>query len=205
MRRFFLCCAVAVLALAAGCGPAIKQQAPDKIYFVLEAPRPVDAPRVQAPLGGALTVRKLSVSPAYESRELLYRAAEGRLQPDYYNQFIVPPEDMASQAVRQWLGDTGLFAGVGLPGSGMRNEFVLEGGLTALYGDFTAPQAKAVLKAQFFLFLARGSYDLVLHKEYSEAIPLRERSAAGLVAGLNTALGNVLAALEADVKARLAQ
>ena len=203
--RPLIVCLIAALAMAAGCAPSIKQQAPDKLYYVLEASRPADVPSSAAPLAGVLAVRKLAVAPAFESRELLYQTAQSRLQPDYYNQFIVPPEDMATQAVRQWLADTGLFSSVGLPGSGMRQEFAMEGGITALYGDFTGAQAHAVLKAQFFLFMTRGTYDMVFHKDYSESVLLEDRSAAGLVAGMNTALVKMLSALEADLRESLSR
>jgi hypothetical protein len=80
---------------------------------------------------------------------------------------------------------------------------VLEGTVDAFYGDFRDTSApKAVLEMEFFLSKESPTKaEILMRKRYTKAIPINGRSAETLVKGWNQALGEIIMALAADLKA----
>ena len=135
--------------LMAGC-VNLEKGYPEKRYFILDASRDED---ISSPdTENVLTVRRFRVSPKYEGKGLVYRHGELRYESDFYNEFFVSPVSMFTEEIRKRLAGSGLFKHVVDPSSILDTTYVLEGAVTALYGDYrvsTAP--KAVLEIQFFL------------------------------------------------------
>lgn len=204
MTALRMCCQLLALALLCGCagsggGSLFSQPDPDKRYFALQAERPMMACTTGE--NSALKVRRTRVAPTYSSRELIYRTGEDAYISDYYNLFLVSPQDMLTEAVLEWFSGSGLFSQVLPATSALRPDYVLESSATRLYGDFSqAGKPKTVLEIQFFLLQDDDAQlKVIFCKDYVEETPLADRSPAGLVAGYQKALHAILGRLEADM------
>lgn len=201
MTRFhvkaFSCVVLAAFALAlVGCA----RDSYDKQCYVLGAAR--ERAPAETRIDGMLEVRRLSVDAAFAGKPFVYRVDEHEYEPDYYHQFLVPPGIMLTNKTRQWLADCGLFARVLPADSRLEPTYTLEGGVAALYGDFTdgsAPQA--VLEIRYFLLNSDSAAETVAFAEtYRVATPIPERTAAAFVAALDDCLTEILTRLEADLE-----
>lgn len=152
----------------------------------------------------AVLVRRLAVSPRAAGRELVYRTGDSAWTSDYYNLYFVRPADMLSQDLRAWLAASGLFAEVLDPGSLAASGYVLEGNVTALYGDYAAKPSQAVAEMQFLLLKNVGSErKILLSRDYRAVSPLADARPQTLVLGLRAATARIYADLEADLRAAL--
>ena len=172
----------------------------EKHYFVLDSSpaEDIDSPDT----GKVLAVRRLRVSPKYEGKGLVYRLGELNYESDFYNEFFVSPVSMFTEEVRKRLAGSGLFKRVVDPSSLLASAYVLEGAVTALYGDYrvsTAP--KAVMKIQFLLLEETDvSPEIILQRQYHKEEPLNGSTPDALVKSWNTALSQILTEFEADLK-----
>lgn len=198
-RRIFLTLAVLALVFATGCvGSAFKRPPVEKRYFDLEIQRSgTQAPKAGAPV---LAVRRVQVSPRYEGRELVYRTGPTSFTSDYYNLFFVPPAQMLTQDLRQWLDRSGLFARVVDAGSLVRPDLVLEANAAVFCGDYSTKPGKAVVEVQFLL-LDEGSADMAIlfSRDYQREVAVSGGEPKDLVAGLRQAVAAIYADLEKDL------
>lgn len=191
---------LAVLVLA-GC-VSLSKSYPEKHYYVLDAARQAEA-RASIP-GTVLKIRKFRASPAFEGKELVYRTSETRYEGDFYNEWFVPPNAMLTQQFLNWLAAAGLFQYVMDASGPLPATHILEGTVTALYGDYRATPAKAVLGLQVF-FIDQASHPpaIVFQREYQREVEVSDRSPDTLVHGWNIALQSVFDGLVDDLNKRL--
>jgi len=193
---------VLALVLLCSCMKLERQQV-DKRFYSLDVARPVDAAGVGSPARnpGALLVRRLQVSPRCSGRELVYHLGESSWTADYYNLFFLAPADMLSQDLRTWLGAASLYGNVVDPASLLEPNFVLEGNVTALHGDFSVKPAQAVVEMQFLLLRNDGSERRVLMtKELRQTVPLAGGAPQDVVRALRQAVAVTFAELEAALR-----
>ncbi len=153
--------------------------------------------------GAVALLRRLTVAAPFESQSLTYRTGEFSYERDPYAEFLVPPEQALTGPVRGFLLSTGAFASVTLPGSAEKPDKIVEMAVEELYGDFrnkTAPKAVLTLRVTCFEAEGRAAGRILLEKAYSEHMPLRSRTAEGVVAGLNEALKRALGEAGPDLK-----
>ncbi len=93
----------------------------------------------------------MSTSDLYNSRELIYQMADGRIESDFYNMYFVAPGNMLTSELRKWLGASGQFSHIIEPGSMVVPTYTLEGTVNALYGDYSGETPAAVVKLQIFI------------------------------------------------------
>jgi cholesterol transport system auxiliary component len=182
-----------------GCAP--KKSYPERRYYVFDISRPEEA--FSPPHDAVLSVRRFRVSPRYEGKGFVYRDGDLSYQSDFYNEFLISPGSLLTEEVRQWLVSSDLFQHVVDSSSHMEAAYFLEGNVTALYGDYReVASPTAVLDIQFFLINdVSARSEVVFQKEYREAVSLDGPSAKALVNGWNTALRQILTALEQDLRA----
>ncbi len=172
----------------------------EKHYFVLDSStaEDIDFPDT----GKVLTVRRLRISPKYEGKGLVYRLKERSYESDFYNEFFVPPVSMFTEEIRKRLAVSGLFKHVVDPSSLLDSAYVLEGAVTALYGDYrvsTAP--KAVMEIQFLILQETDvSPKIVFQRQYHKEEPLNGSTPDALVKSWNTALNQILTEFENDLR-----
>ena len=100
-----------------------------------------------------LSVASLRISPRYADRSFVYRTSTAAYEADFYNQFLIAPDSMISEELRKGLAASELFKYVVGPSNSLQPNYVLEGSINALYGDFRDPsRPAAVLEIEFFLY-----------------------------------------------------
>lgn len=170
-------------------------------------------PRMQYLIGGTksqksapsnapeLHIRPIHVSTPFAGQEFVYRTDENTFESDYYNGFFVTPGDMFTEAARHSLFD-GLFVPAAQFNRSAKPQYVLEGWVDAIYGDFRDTQhPKAVLEMRFSLFKSGGPEMLWMNR-YRMEVPLKSRSPDGLVEAWNSAWHSISSRLRSELRAK---
>jgi cholesterol transport system auxiliary component len=182
--------------LWSGC---INHRSYTKCQFILDTARP------PLPMGPGrdvvLAVRGFTIDPAFDSRGLLYRKGESEYEPDFYNEFLIAPQDLLSSQTRHWLAQSGICKAVLEPGSLVEPTHILEGNVLALYGDCrgrSLPQA--VMEIRVFLVANKDSQpQIVFAHDYRASQQAEARTAEALVGAFNGCLEQILTQLEKDL------
>ena len=151
---------------------------------------------------GVLSVRSVQISPMFEGRAFVYRVGPDLYEVDPYAGFIVPPGRALAIPMRTCLRSSGVFADVIDPGSGLEANSFLEVHAQELYGDFRkAGSPAAVLSLRFLLFDSGTGQEqkLVMRKDYTRRVQLKEQTAAALAAGWNQALTEIMTEATSDI------
>ena len=172
----------------------------DKRQFVLDVSRSQENPAADAEV--ILEVRRLRIDSRFDSKDLIYRRGEFEYESDFHNEYLVAPEVMITDQVRRWLANSGLFKKVVEPGSLLEPTHTMEGSINALYADFRDESApKAVMEIDFFVIVQEPSEDrLVYSDSYKTSKAIENRSADGVVEGVNQCLEGILRGLEEGIK-----
>ena len=183
--------------LCFGC-VSLERSYPEKRYFVIEVK---DARSGDTGDGQILSLSNLQISPRYADRGFVYRTSEAEYESDFYNQFLSSPAVMITEETRKALAASAKFKFVVGPASSLIANYVLEGSINALYGDFRKPSAPAaVLEIELFLHNENpGNPGIVLQKRYMKSVPLKEKSPEALAKGWSEALGAITAMFVADL------
>ncbi|MBW8269976.1 ABC-type transport auxiliary lipoprotein family protein [Caldovatus aquaticus] len=199
--------AAAAAALAGGCSVLPERPYVETRRFTLSPRRPGGA----AAPGGAgrkvLLLRLVRAAPGLEQRGLRTLRPDGSVQVDFYNEWAAPPAELAEEAIRRWLSESGLFAAVTSPGSRAEADLVLEIELTALQAEIRADGRGVARAALAGVLLDRGGRVLAQLTPRGEAALPRDAAPDGgtgggsppperVAAAAEAALGEALAALE---------
>lgn len=193
-KALFLLCLLLPLA---GC-LKLERDYPERSFYSLETTRPGSSP--SAPSFGVLRVAKFQVASPFASRAFVYRTGDLRYEEDFYNRFVASPGELLAGQTARWLAESRFFEGVWGGPSPVEPDYLLEGEVAALYGDFTQKPPRAVLEIVFTATGGAGGAPVVLHRTYRQEAPLSEGSPAALAAGWSRALGGILSALEDDLQ-----
>ena len=189
-----LCNLMILSMLLSGCGY-------NRRNFVLEVSR--DRPQQEIRKDVVLDVQSFNADTAFSNRSLVYRKNQSEYETDFYNQFLIMPEDMITEKTRSWLSESGLFELVLGPGSYLDASHALEGNIITLYGDFRDKASpKATMKIRFFLIKLSGK-SVVFAKTYETTSESNKRTAESLVEAFNNCLTNILSDLEEDLREHL--
>ncbi len=188
----------------AGCIAVNVEQRPNpaRHYFALD----VSGKRVVSQ-GNKVEILKLvpvRVAHRYDSKGFIYRIGSDSFEVDFYNQFLVAPGPMLTDALRQALGQSNLFKAVLNSTSMVEPTQVLESVVDELYGDFSDNDPGEAVLAMSFVVRQNGAANgsqVILQKGYEKTIVLKARSAEALVQGWNRALEEIIAAFVADLEA----
>ena len=182
-----------------GCATLDKNY-PERNYYILNVSNEAqNSPPVS---GTILEVRRFEISPSFSGREFVHRIGDMSYESDFYNQFFRPPSSLTTDEVRKWFSESGLFKNVVDPSNNVEPNYVLEGNVSELYGDFRATnEPKAVLRIQFFLTEETSANPkIVFQNNYRREVVLSSNSAQDLVKGWNEALEQILTALSSDLR-----
>ena len=189
MRRRVLLLGLAV----AGCGLSERPYV-ERREWPLTVSRPAS---LLARAGGkVLEVRTLRAGPALEARGLQVLQADGSVHVDFYEEWAVPSAQGVEEALRKWLGESGLFAAVVAPGSRATADYVLEGELSALWCEPSAGMAHAALS----IVVLAGDGRVLLQRRLAATAQLSGQDAAAQVQAQLSALTIVLADVEGALR-----
>ena len=191
------CLGMAMLVYFAGCtqnARLIQNQ------YILDVARVSEEP--QTPGEGVLKIRHFAISGPFETHEFIYRKAESRYVSDFYNGFLSPPAGLVTGEARQWLSESGVFANVVDRFSSVDYDYMLEGSIQAVYGDYRSKtEPNAVMEIEFILIDEHLRKDaIVFSRKYRSVRPIDDENASLLAEGLNACLVEILTNLEADLR-----
>jgi cholesterol transport system auxiliary component len=177
----------------------VERSYPEKRTFILDVSRHGTLSSQNS--HGILRVVKFRLSPQFESKGFVYCTGDGTYESDFYNEFFTSPGSMIGQVAAKWLSGSGLFGHVTDSVSYVDADYVLEGTVTALYGDYSqSPLSRAVLEIQFLLIRdIPPRPEILLKRQYHEESPLEANSPEALVKGWNQALQRILTRFENDL------
>lgn len=194
-----LCILMIVSIILSGCGP--KRMAYNQRNFVLETSR--NSPKQKTSKDVILDVKNFSIDTTFSTKSLVYRKGRSEYETDFYNQFLIRPDDMITEKTRSWLSESGLFTWVLEPGSYTDATHVLEGNITALYGDFRDNSLpKASMKIRVFL-VKLPEKSVVFGKTYKAVLAVKSQTAEALVEAFDKCLIEILSNLEQDLQKQL--
>lgn len=169
--------------------------------FVLEVSR--NRPQQKSSKEVVLYVESFNINASFGKRSFVYRKSQSEYETDFYNRFLINPEDMITEKTRRWLSESGLFKLVLEPGSYLVASHILEGNIISLYGDFRDKSSpKAIMEIRFFL-VKPSNKSVVFEKTYRAAFKSNNRTAESLVGAFENCLTNILIDLEKDLKEQL--
>lgn len=175
-----------------------------KKYYILNADRQTESVRTQTDC--ILEVSRFTIDSAFSGNGLVYRVGDFEYESDFYNEFLASPSAMISDTMRTWLSTSRLFRRVLNPGSQIDPTHIVEGNITALYGDFrdiSSPKATIEMRV-FLLKVEAGDEPLpVFGKTYKSSIGIEFEDSEGLVEALGRCLQKILSTLESDLAERL--
>ena len=206
ISRFYVCLAPIIflwLMMLSGC---TRPETYNRKYYVLNTSRQVEPARTQTDF--ILEISRLTIDSAFSGNGLVYRIGDAEYESDFYNEFLATPSAMISDAMRNWLSKSRLFKRVLDPGSQIDPTHIIEGNITALYGDFrNVSSPRATIEMRVFLLEAEtGDEPLpVFGKTYTTSIAMESDDPEGLVEALGRCLQKILSALENDLAERLAR
>ncbi|MFO1476315.1 MAG: ABC-type transport auxiliary lipoprotein family protein [Verrucomicrobiota bacterium] len=193
-RPAMLVCCLGILVSGCLSRPALTRQ-----NFALQNPPAEDR---QTNSGPVLEMRTPGISPLFARRALVYRTGSDSYELDPYAGFLIPPERTLAIPIRSYLRNSGLFQDVVLEDSPLKPELVIEIRVSELYGDFrkSAPPG-AVLSLHALVVQPNNTATpaILLNKDYSSRIALKDNTAACLVAGYDEALAQIMKQLTADL------
>ncbi|MBV9811398.1 MAG: membrane integrity-associated transporter subunit PqiC [Acetobacteraceae bacterium] len=183
---------LAVPALLAGCGLSERPYA-ERRQWPLAIARP--DPRPLRAHGRVLLVRAIRAGPGLDARGLQAIQPDGSIRTEFYEEWAVAPAEGVEDALRRWLGASGLFAAVIAPGSRLAADLTLEGELDALWTEPDKGIAHASL-AIAVLNSYTGSATVRLARTFSAAVPLAGATPPDEVAAMRAALADVFRQIE---------
>jgi ABC-type uncharacterized transport system auxiliary subunit len=188
---------LACLMIFSGCG---SRRAYDKKYYVLDAVRRAESIRTET--DSILEVRRFTIDSAFGGKGLVYRTGDFAYESDFYSEFLVSPAAMITDKTRNWLSGAGLFGTVLDVGSQVDATHVIEGNITALYGDFRDKSSpKAIMEMRVFLLKAEagGESVPVFAEKYQTSVAIESEGSEALVKALDKCLADILSSLEKDL------
>jgi len=189
---------IAAAAFITGC--SLTRPAPVKTMYLIEPPPPPAAAKAQP---GTLRVGTVNVAAPFRGRTFIYRDSELRFQTDYYAEFVVAPAAMIGEVTARSLDRAGVFARVVPPGAPPDGDYVLDGFVSALYGDVReAAKPAAEVAVTFYLSRAdAGMATPIWSKEYRRRVPVGSPVPESYAAALSSAFGEIYVELARDLAA----
>src|SRR5262245_19918291 len=188
------------LALTVGLAGCLSKPALRRQTFAFQIPPA--AASTESKGQSVLAIRSCEVAPTFANRSLAYRTGQDTYELDPYAGFLIQPAAALEIPVRAYLRNSGAFKDVVELGGPFAPDVLLDVRVSELYGDFrNTGQAAALLSLhlRFFTVESGQAAKAFLQKDYSRREPLKENTAAAVVAGWDQALAQVMAEAIADV------
>jgi ABC-type uncharacterized transport system auxiliary subunit len=183
-----------------GCGP----KSYEKQRYILDSQRASSAEAGDNQ--NILEVRRFTIDPAFSTKSLTYRTGEFEYESDFYNEFLISPDAMITEKVRNWLSESGLSRRVLDPGSYVESTHVIEGNVIALYGDFRDKSSPtAVMEIRVFLLEMKTIKEptIIFGKTYKSSVALESKGPESLVRALDRCLVEILTDMEKDLTEKI--
>ncbi len=171
---------------------SIKKDFPEKKSFLLEL-SPSKLQSRSMPKEWNVKLRKVSVSSKFLDKSFVYRKSESKYESDFYDEFLISPQQNLSEELVRYLDASGAFLSTSDMNSRIEATHYIEADFPGLYGDFReSGYPKSYMEVQLRVFDDRtAEYIPIFRKNYSKSISMKDESPESLVDGWNQALAEI--------------
>jgi hypothetical protein len=148
-----------------------------------------------------VALRRVSVSPLFQSRSFTYRTAGDCYKQDPYAGFLIPPERALAEPIRAWMRAGGCFGRVVDPGSGLMPTIIAEASVNELYGDFRkSTQPVGTMVIHFMIYEVKDDVPerILLDKVCAHETPLTRESPDALMAAWDADLREIMKEINSE-------
>lgn len=200
MQKWFFAMGLPVCLLA-GClsgSPAQHQALALKRTFVpLAGPARAAAP---APGFETVKVRAFRAMPPFDARTFIVRRKNGEFAADFYNGWLVSPQDLIRAQATRYLEEAKLFKDVYDAGCGTLAPLGLEGVVSELFLDYSCETPAAVVTLRLLVLDERtAAFNVLFTCEKSARVPLDGTPETAASQAFGQALTQTLQALTAEL------
>ncbi len=139
-----------------------------------------------------------SAAPPFDGKSLVYRMGDQRYEKDFYNTYSALPNEMVSNATRQWLNNAQIFSMTVGQGNSFFPYYILQTSIEEFYGDYRV-RPEAVVTIEFFLTATdpQKRNPVIGKNRYTKRVTLKDNTPEALVLGQQLALAQILKEYEA--------
>ncbi len=186
----------------AGC-VNLEQEHPDIAWYALDSGKAETTTMKED--GVIMQVNAFSAALLFSGKPLMFKIDSNRYQHDYYNQFMLFPNQMITEEVEQWFASSFGVDRVISAESIVDAPIVITGQITELYSDIQdKKKGTAVIALECLVLDAREVTPRIMSKKiYREEIALPDLSIANVIDGWNKGLRKILIAFDKDVRRSL--
>ena len=161
-------------------------------HYTLEyaAPKPGDLKQLPV----ILKVEPFSVSPLYDTRQIVYRDQSFKRETYNYHRWRANPADLVTDFLARDMRNSGLFRAVVEQGSSVSPTHILEGSLDEFFEWDSAEGWKAVLTVTATLIKAKETDTarrILFQKTFHEIQPYQEKTPKGLAQAMSEAMSRL--------------
>ena len=140
-----------------------------------------------------LKMGSASTTPPFDGKSLVYRLGDQRYEKDFYNTYSVLPNEMVSNATRQWLNNAQIFSMTVGQGNNFFPYYILQTSIEEFYGDYRV-RPEAVVTIEFFLTATdpQKRNPVIGKNRYTKRVTLKDNTPQALVLGQQEALAQIL-------------
>ncbi|MCB1159046.1 MAG: hypothetical protein H7A25_17955 [Leptospiraceae bacterium] len=179
------------------CGSILQKEYPKKKYFILEASKE-KVPQYPEKFR-TLKVINFRTSSLFEPKGFVYKYQDISYEIDFYNEFLINPNQIFTEETGNYLMATGLVKNLANHSRMISSEFFLEGYISELSGEFIEENSpKASIGLDFYLLRSEDN-KIFFHKKYISKVPFKEKNPELLVKAWNEALTKILKEFAADL------
>ena len=160
--------------------------------FAFSLPSDPPTPAVSS---DTVALKRVSISPRFQSRSFIYRTSENSYEQDPYAGFLTPPERALAEPIRSWMRAGGVFGRVVEPGSGLTPTLVAEVSVNELYGDFrNTSQPLGKMEIHFVCYEVKDgtSGQILLDKVSAHETALARKTPDALMAAWDADLREIM-------------
>ena len=162
----------------------------DHYTFEYAAPKPGDLKQLPV----ILKVEPFSVSPLYDTRQIVYRDQSFIRETYNYHRWRANPADLVTDFLARDMRNSGLFRAVVEQGSSVSPTHILEGSLDEFFEWDSAEGWKAVLTVTATLIKAKETDTarrILFQKTFHEIQPYQEKTPKGLAQAMSEAMSRL--------------
>jgi len=141
-----------------------------------------------------LKISEVRIAYPFKSKNFIYRLDDLEFESDYYNEFLISPEDMFTDGLAKFLSESDLFSHVFIKSGHIKEDYLLETMISSLYGDYiNKNNPKAVMEIDFIVLKKNSfQYEIFYNKRYKKEISIKKKSIVNLVNAWNTLFFEIL-------------
>lgn len=140
-----------------------------------------------------LKMGSVSTAPPFDGKSLVYRLDDQRYEKDFYNIYSALPNEMVSNATRQWLNNAQIFSMTVGQGNSFFPYYNLQVSVEEFYGDYRV-RPEAVVTVEFFLTATdpQKRNPVIGKNRYTKRVALKDNTPQALTLGQQDALAQIL-------------